>query len=197
MAPTPRNPNSGPTRSTIVDTARRHVYENGAGVTSYGSIAAETGLAKGNIQYHFKSKGALLEAVIEQQIEGVRAQLEAWSLECGTPYDCLERFVAMVEAEAGPLSRFGCPMGSLNTELGKQDRSLQHQARFMFDLFLRWLEARFRAFLPAEQASLRAEQLMTMAQGASLLAHAYEDPHVVRRQAELMRAWLREIGTPS
>ena len=85
------------------------------------------------------------------------------------------------------------PIGTLNSELGKNDRLHQQQARSMFDLFLRWLEARFRSFLPPEQARSRAEQLMVMAQGASLLAHAYEDPEVVRRQAALMRQWLAEV----
>ncbi|MEW8509031.1 MAG: TetR/AcrR family transcriptional regulator [Candidatus Thiodiazotropha sp.] len=186
-----------PTRLTIVDAAKGHIYHHGYGSTSYADIAHETGLGKGNIQYHFKAKEELLHAAIEQQIEDIRIQLESWTLDCGTAYDCIERFIGMVEGNAQNLSLYGCPMGSLNSELGKQERRLQQHARAMFDLFLRWLEARFRAFLSRKQAQLRAEQLMVMAQGASLLAHTYEDPLIIRRQAKSMRQWLADVCAQS
>jgi AcrR family transcriptional regulator len=186
-----------PTRLNIIGAARNHIYRKGFNSTSYSNIAAETGLVKGNIQYHFKSKDDLLLAVIDQQLGEIKEQLEDWSLDCGTAYDCIERFIAMVEGNAKNLSLFGCPMGTLNSELGKGDRNQQQQARAMFDLFLRWLEARFRSILPRNEAGLRAEQLMAMAQGASVLAHAYEDPKVVRRQAKVMRQWLSEVCVQS
>jgi AcrR family transcriptional regulator len=181
------------TRQTIVEAARDHIYQQGFGATSYGNLAQAIHLKKGNIQYHFKSKDELLQAVVEQHIQGIRKQLETWSLDCGTPYDCIERFISMVEENADDLALYGCPMGTLNSELGKNERPLQAQARAMFDLYIRWLEARFRAFLPRDDAHFRAEQLMVMAQGASLLAHTYEDGELVRRQAKLMRQWLAEI----
>ncbi|MCG7964724.1 MAG: TetR/AcrR family transcriptional regulator [Candidatus Thiodiazotropha taylori] len=171
-----------PTRLSIIDAARSHIYHKGFGATSYANIAQQTKLRKGNIQYHFKSKDDLLQAVIEQQIEGIREQLESWSLDCGTTYDCVERFIAMVDDNADNLARYGCPMGTLNSELGKDHRQQQHQARTMFELYLRWLEARFSAILPRESARARAEQLMVMAQGASLMAHIHEDPEIVRMQ---------------
>jgi hypothetical protein len=84
-------------------------------------------------------------------------------------------------------------MGTLNSELGKDHREQQQQARSMFDLYLRWLEARFSAILPRDSARARAEQLMVMAQGASLMAHIREDPDIVHRQAALMREWLANV----
>ncbi|MEW8497274.1 MAG: TetR/AcrR family transcriptional regulator [Candidatus Thiodiazotropha taylori] len=182
-----------PTRLSIIDAARSHIYHKGFGATSYANIAQQTKLRKGNIQYHFKSKDDLLQAVIEQQIEGIREQLESWSLDCGTTYDCVERFIAMVDDNADNLARYGCPMGTLNSELGKDHRQQQHQARTMFELYLRWLEARFSAILPRESARARAEQLMVMAQGASLMAHIHEDPEIVRRQSIVMREWLTDV----
>ncbi|MBW9256700.1 MAG: TetR/AcrR family transcriptional regulator [Candidatus Thiodiazotropha sp. (ex. Lucinisca nassula)] len=184
-----------PTRLGIIDAARSHIYHKGFGATSYANIAQQTKLQKGNIQYHFKSKDELLQAVIEQQVEGIREQLESWSLDCGTTYDCVERFITMVDDNADNLARYGCPMGTLNSELGKDHRTQQHQARAMFELYLRWLEARFSAILPRESARARAEQLMVMAQGASLMAHIHEDPEIVRRQSIVMREWLTEVCT--
>jgi AcrR family transcriptional regulator len=184
-----------PTRLSIIDAARSHIYHKGFGATSYANIAQETNLKKGNIQYYFKSKDELLQAIIDRQIAGIRQQLESWSLDCGTTYDCVERFIAMVEGNADNLARYGCPMGSLNSELGKDHRKQQHQSRAMFDLYLRWLEARFSAILPRDTARERAEQLMVMAQGASLMAHTYEDLDIINRQTALMREWLARVCT--
>lgn len=182
-----------PTRMTIVDAAQNHIYHKGYGATSYAKIAQDTKLVKGNIQYHFKAKDDLLIAVVEKHIQGIREQLEAWSLDCGKAFDCIERFISMVENNAQNLSLYGCPMGTLNGELGKDNRRLQHYAKTMFDLYLRWLEARFRSALPREEAKSQAERLMAMAQGASVLAHVYKDPEVIHRQAKIMRQWLAEV----
>jgi AcrR family transcriptional regulator len=65
-----------PTRLGIIDAARSHIDHKGFGAASYANIAQETNLTKGNIQYHFKSKDELLQAVIDQQIAGIRQQLE-------------------------------------------------------------------------------------------------------------------------
>jgi len=180
------------TRSTIVDTATRLFYTQGYEVTSYQGVAEACRLKKGNIQYHFNSKTDLLTAVIERRVGDVRALLESWSMECGTPYDCIERFIRMIEENAEDLAHYGCPMGTLSGELGKNDPQLQRQARAMFDLFLRWLEARFRALMPADRAQEHARHLMALAQGASVLAHVYGDSGIVHSQAAMMRSWLAE-----
>ena len=193
MTASAKNSTAKDTRLTIVDAARSHIYQHGYATTSYANVAQETDLAKGNIQHYFKSKSQLLEAVIEQYLQGVKDQLANWSLDCGTAYDCIERFVSMVEDNAENLSLYGCPVGTLNSELGKDNRQEQALAKQVFDLYLRWLEARFRSFLSREEAELNAEHLMIMAQGASVIAHTYENPEVVHRQTKLMRQWLLEV----
>ena len=197
MATTYAKPTKMPTRRTIIDAASNHIYHQGYGATSYAKVAEDANLVKGNVQYHFKSKEALLKAVIDQQVQDIRRQLEEWSLDCGTAYDCIERFIAMVENNADNLSQYGCPIGTLNSELGKNNRDQQDHAKVMFDLYLRWIEARFRSFLPREQAKSKAEQLMAMAQGTSILTHAYRDAGIVHRQAEMMRHWLSEVCAQS
>ena len=184
-------------RANIVDTARDLFYHQGYSATSYADISKQTGLGKGNIHYHFKSKDNILKAVAEQRTEAVRALLEEWTLDCGTPYDCIERFITMVEDNAEDLAKYGCPMGTLNDELGKNNPDLQMIARKMFDLFLRWLEARFRAIVAPEVAREHAEHLMILAQGTSILAHSYRNPDLVHRHSKTMRAWLEKVCVTS
>lgn len=180
-------------RNAIVEAACDLFYHQGYSATSYAHIGEQTGLGKGNIHYHFKSKDNILKAVAEQRTQAIRELLEQWTLDCGTPYDCLERFISMVEQSADELAQFGCPMGTLNDELGKNQPELQTSSRAMFDLFLRWLQARFRAFLPDDSAREQAEHLMILAQGTSVLAHSYRDPELVRRNTRKMREWLADV----
>ena len=180
-------------RTAVVGAATNLFYHQGYGATSYADIAQATGLGKGNIHYYFNSKDDILKAVAEQRIEAIQRLLAEWSMDCGTPYDCLERFISMVEGNAEDLSQYGCPIGTLNDELGKNNRELQETTRQMFELFQRWLEARFRAFMPPKQAKENAEHLLVMAQGASVLAHTYGNPEIIRRQAKAMRAWLAHV----
>ena len=180
-------------RAAIIEAAKDLFYHQGYHVTSYGDLAEVINCGKGKIHYYFNSKDDMLKAVIANRIDGIRELLEEWSLNCGTAYDCIERFITMLDRNAEDLSKYGCPMGTLNTELGKQDEELQRHARQMFDLFQRWLAARFRSILPQEQADLHAEELMIMAQGASLFAHSRKDPALISRETAKMRQWLHHV----
>ena len=180
-------------RKEIVDTASSLFYQAGYGVTSYQEVAQACNLQKTNIQYHFKHKPDLLAAVIDHRIDEIRLLLEGWSLACDTPYNCIEKFILMIEGNAENLSLYGCPMGTLTDELGKSDPAFQKEAQKMFDLYLRWLEARFRAIYPPKVAKEYAQQLMVMAQGASVLSHVYGDPKIVIKHAKIMKDWLATV----
>ena len=181
------------TREIIVDAATDLFYRKGFNATSYADIAELTGVGKGNIHYHFHSKDNILKAVIDARINNISNMLEMWSSDCDTPNDCLARFIDMVEQNAEELSRYGCPIGTLNDELGKNNLALQEAARQMFDLFKNWLEAHFADLESSSLARDHAEHLMAMVQGAGMMAHAYKDPKILQRQTANMRSWLAEI----
>ena len=177
------------TRKTIVKTAKKMIYHRGFAATTYGEISKETGIAKGNIQYYFKSKEALLFATLDERAHNIKAGLKAWEAK-PDPKARISHFIGMLELMAVDLSKYGCPVGTLNDELGKAHKPAQKHAQALFDLYLNWLETQFAAILPPEQAETAAEHLLTMGQGASLLAHAYQSPALIRRQTKAMRAWL-------
>jgi TetR/AcrR family transcriptional regulator, transcriptional repressor for nem operon len=101
----------------------------------------------------------------------------------------------MLEEEAESLCVHGCPVGTLSSELGKLDRREQARTRRIFDQLLEWLTQRLED-IPATRrgARQRAEQLLVMAQGAALVGHAYRDPELIRRQAALIRDWVRSCA---
>lgn len=180
-------------KAAIVEAAQVLFYHQGYSATSYSDIAEQTGFGKGNIHYYFNSKDELLKAVVEQRVKGTRRLLEEWVVECQSPYDRLTRFIGMFVDNAEDLAKYGCPMGTLNDELGKNEPILQDEARQMFDLFLDWLVAQFRLLEPLDTAQEHAEQFMVFAQGISVLAHAYQSPDLVRRQSSVVFRWLAAI----
>lgn len=61
-------------KQEILDAAERLFASKGFDNTSISNILEETGIARGTLYYHFKSKEELLDAVIERMIEGMTAR---------------------------------------------------------------------------------------------------------------------------
>jgi AcrR family transcriptional regulator len=57
------------TRERIIDVAVRFIARNGARGTSLNDIAAEAGVSQAGLLYHFGSKEALLNAVLDRHLE--------------------------------------------------------------------------------------------------------------------------------
>ncbi len=177
------------TRDHIIKTAKDMIYHRGYGVTSYGEIFKVTGIAKGNIQYYFKSKEHLLLATLDQRVVNIEESLLAWA-RAPDPKARIANFITMLENMADDLAQYGCPVGTLSDELGKAHQPAQAQARALFGLYLEWLTAQFSALMPTAPAQEAAEHLLTMAQGASLLAHSFGSSALLKRQTVAMRHWL-------
>ncbi|MEO0975050.1 MAG: TetR/AcrR family transcriptional regulator [Pseudomonadota bacterium] len=56
-------------RQTVLSAARRIVIERGAGALTFEELAAESGVTRGGITYHFSTKEDLLAALVEEDIK--------------------------------------------------------------------------------------------------------------------------------
>ena len=63
------------TKDRILATARELFNEQGYGAVSTAALAAQCGIAEGNLWYHFKTRRALLDAIGEQFAEVIEARL--------------------------------------------------------------------------------------------------------------------------
>lgn len=180
-------------RDRIVAAANRLVYTKGFNQTSFADVADEVGITKGNLHYHFRSKDDLLDAIVDHRIARITKQLAQWDQEFPDARDRLGRFVQMVLNEEADLVRYGCPMGSLNVELGKCQIPLQHKAREMFDLYQAWLEKTFRQLGKKNSKSL-GQHLLAMAQGAALLSYVYSDAKLLRKECKNIEQWIDSLG---
>ena len=181
-------------RARIVDAANELFYKHGFANTSFAEIARHAGVPKGNFYFYFPSKNDILAAVIEARIERLRNSLAQWETAFDSPRDRLKRLADMPKNEFPLIMEFGCPMGTLTAELGKQQHELCDDAQQMFTLLLNWAEAQFRLLDKNKPAARTlARQLMVRLQGASVMAQAYQDRNWILDEVEQTKQWLDTV----
>lgn len=176
-------------RDRIIEAANRLIYIKGFNQTSFADVANEVGITKGNLHYHFKSKDEVLDAIVEHRLQGIHQQLSDWDTAYPEVRDRLNRFVQMLVNEEQDLIRYGCPMGTLNVELGKNQLAQRDRSREMFDMFRVWLDKAFKQAGRKDHQQL-SQHLLAMAQGAVLMGYVYNDPEFLKNEIKLIKEWL-------
>lgn len=179
-------------RDRIVEAANLLFYNNGYNQTSFADVASEVGISKGNLHYHFRSKDDLLDAIIALRIGKIKQILMQWDEQLMDPKDKLKRFVQMLLSEEADLVRYGCPIGSLNMELGKNQQELRDRSREMFDLFQQWLGNAFKQIGYKDSKSL-SMHLLSMAQGAALMTFVYADGRLLKDECNKILEWIEDL----
>jgi hypothetical protein len=100
----------------------------------------------------------------------------------------------MIAERQAALTRYGCPIGTLNTELGKDRPELQQSARALFDLFRDWLAEQFRGLGSGDEAAALALHLLGRAQGVAVIAHVYQDVELLRHEIAQLENWVSQLG---
>ena len=72
-------------RDQVLQAARRIVESRGAGHLTFEELAAESGVTRGGITYHFPTKEALLKGLIEADIADWEKTAEALESSCPCP----------------------------------------------------------------------------------------------------------------
>jgi TetR/AcrR family transcriptional regulator, transcriptional repressor for nem operon len=185
-------------RQRVVEAALTLFMERGYAETSIGDVAEQAGILKGNLSYYFKTKSEMLEAVSDARMQELFERLQQRLPDQATPEQALMAFVQVTEDSAAELARVGCPVGSLASQLGKSDPALQPYASRILQALLAWLTEQFSREMAPEAAAAHAEMLLTMMQGAAVMAHAFQDPALVVRQTAAARQWIhRSLHAPA
>jgi TetR/AcrR family transcriptional repressor of nem operon len=183
------------TRDMIVAKADILFYERGFDTTSLADIAAPLGISRGNFYHHFKSKDAILDAVIDLRLRATSAMLERWEDAAATPRRRILSFIHLLIVNRSKIMAHGCPVGTLCSELAKLDHAFQHRAAQIMGLFRSWLTAQFRAHGTGDQAERLAMHLLTWSQGVAVLATAFGGEEIIRTQVAEAELWLdQQLG---
>lgn len=181
------------TRQAIVEAAKALFYQRGYTNTSFSDIVDRTSVQRGNIYHYFKTKEDILAAVIKQRESEYKAVLSKWDKEYSNPKDRLHCYVHMVAHNRNDLARYGCPIGTLSAELGKESCELQEAAATLFNVFLNWLTEQFTQLGKTKQAKSLALQLLSHTEGVSIIAHVYNNPALIMQQIKTLQRWIDEL----
>ena len=180
-------------KERIIGAASELFYERGYKQTSFNDVASATGIPKGNFYYYFKSKDELLDAVIQVRLAWLRGRLQQWEQQTQDPKERLKLVATLMQESADNASQYGCPIGSLNAELTKNDDAMLKSARMMFDLLVDWGEQQFRTLGKGEEARDLAIHLLAMSQGGILMSSIYKDKALLIRESDRIRQWVEEL----
>jgi len=181
------------TRDHIVEAADRLFYRQGYEQTSFANIAEAVQISRGNFYYHFKTKDEILNAVIGLRLPNTKAMLDQWERDGGSPAERIRCFIRILIANQADIKLYGCPVGTLRTELAKLDHASQQDANKLFTLFRTWLRRQFAALGRKADADVLAMHLLARSQGVATLANAFHDDKFIRREVQQMCDWLQSV----
>jgi len=181
------------TRARIIEAADRLFYEQGYEHTSFADIAGAVNLSRGNFYYHFKTKDEILDAVIAHRLAEREIWLAEWERENDDPVARIRRFIDILIMNRDKILRYGCPLGSLSTELTKLDHPLQGEAGKLFTLFRTWLARQFALAGQKRGADRLAMHLLALSQGIATLANTFHDETFIRREVRALYTWLDDV----
>lgn len=123
----------------------------------------------------------------------MKLMLETWDFEIPHPLDRLKRYAQIPLVEVENVIQYGCPMGSLNTELAKSLPELQKISKQQFDIFKDWIEKQFQQISPDKDAEELSLHLLVLLQGISIVSQTYADRAIITREIEKVLSWLEQV----
>src|SRR5437016_14621746 len=115
-------PQTLPTRDRLIESARYLVWERGFAGTSMADLLAHAGVNSGSIYHFFESKEALLRAVLEGYLGGLRPVIVNPAF--AKTADPVERIFALLAGYRERLlqsdSEYGCSLGGRALDIGPE-----------------------------------------------------------------------------
>jgi TetR/AcrR family transcriptional regulator, transcriptional repressor for nem operon len=186
-APSLASPRGGK-RERLIAAARQLFHEQGVEKTTLADIAAAADVPAGNVFYYFKTKDALVSAVIGAY-GAAQVSLARTFDRQETPQARLKAMVRSWVDRRELFASHGCPVGSLASELGKREDGLHGESAVVLSGLIDWAEEQFTA-MGREDARELAVAFVAAYEGVSLLANVLQDPSLITTEAQRLEAWI-------
>ncbi len=180
-------------RQQIVKAADRLFYQKGYNLTSFSDIAVASKVPRGNLNYYFKTKDEALLAVIQYRVAEMQQMLQNWEQQYKFPLQRLQRYAKIVANVKNEVVLYGCPMGTLNVELGKTQQALQLITKEQFEIFEQWIKKQFQAMGCSKNAAELTMHLMVRTQGIATMAYIHQETRLIQREVKLINNWLESL----
>ena len=199
-AAAPRDPER--TRERLLQAASHEIYRSGFQSARLDTILASTGVTKGALYYHFKSKEALGYAVVEEVIApDVHGKWVQPLQSVRDPIDALIAAVQHIPVRPEDV-RGGCQLNNLAQEMSPLDAGFRKRLATIFDA---WRHA-VASVLREGQALGRVRRdvepddaaglLIAMVEGYGSLAKNAQNPKVMKAGIRNIVDWLKSLRAP-
>lgn len=196
------------TRQRLIEAAKRSVLEKGFGATSIDELIAEVNITKSGFFYHFRDKGELAGALLEDYIEDEERLFDdIFDQGRDLADDPLQAFLISLKllarmVEDLPEGHPGCVIATYCYQDRLFDRSIRDLNR---NAVLAWRK-RFRGILeeiaerypPREEIDLDvlADMVSTVLEGGIVMSKALSAPNVFPQQILMFRNMIRAMFLP-
>ncbi|WP_449482751.1 TetR family transcriptional regulator C-terminal domain-containing protein [Streptomyces avidinii] len=111
-----------------------------------------------------------------------------------TPQDRLKALLAGWVGQREVTARYGCPTGTLASELDKRDDGPDQALANVMRVLLDWAEQQFRALGRTADARELAVALIASYQGISLLTNTFRDPELMTVEGARLERWIDSLA---
>ncbi|MER8097311.1 TetR/AcrR family transcriptional regulator [Streptomyces goshikiensis] len=180
-------------RERLANAAAQVLHEQGVATTTLADIARAADVPVGNVYYYFKTKDQLVEAAIDAHAQHLRQLITVLDA-LPAPQDRLKALLGGWVDQREVTARYGCPTGTLASELDKRADGLDANIAEVMRVLLDWAEAQFRAMGRTDAREL-AVALIAAYQGISLLTNTFRDPGLMASEGRRLERWIDSLGS--
>ena len=179
-------------RERLVAAAAQLLHQQGIEKTTLAEIAQDADVPPGNVYYYFKTKDEVIEAVLDARVQEAVAMTAALERRHRTPKGRLKALVAAFAEQGETIARFGCPFGTLCSELDRRPADSEPAATRLMRVPIQWAETQFRLMGRGDAHEL-ALDLMARYEGTALLTKTFRDPDLLTREARRLARWIDSL----
>ena len=194
-------PQTLPTRDRLIESARYLFWERGFAGTSMADLLAHAGVNSGSFYHFFESKEALLRAVLEGYLGGLRPVIVNPAF--AKTDDPVERIFAILAGYRERIlqtdSKYGCPLGRLALEIDPENRPAH---KLIAKNFQGWIGAvrecvdQMKDRLPGNtDAEALATYVLAVMEGGVMLSRSYGSVEPFDRAVRQLREHFRLLVT--
>ena len=176
-------------RERLIAAAYELVYRRGVARTSLADIAQAADVPVGNVYYYFKTKDDIIAAVVQAHTEHIETTLAEFERQHHSPKARLKAFIRFLAERADSTAQYGCPHGTLSSELARRAEGPDPLATILMQIQLDWAERQFRIMGRRDSYDLAIELLVGY-QGSAVLTNALGQPQLMARQARHLGKWI-------
>ena len=179
-------------RERLVEGARLVLHQQGVEKTTLADIAQAADVPVGNVYYYFKTKDELVQAAIDAHAQDIQTMLASFDRH-RSPKARLKALVRALTDQRELAALYGCPHGTLCSELNKRDDDRERATAILMQLSIDWVEQQFRSMGRRDARDL-AVAMIASYQGIMLLTNTFRQPELIVREARRLERWIDSLA---